>query len=137
MSDPSQAPQGPERRKLERAPTTLRGKVFPGGLDCVIKDFNRGGARLQFAGPPPSDDALVVVIWSSGIAIEAVGCWRGGFEMGVRSLRRFDMRGRVPERLLEVKAQWLERRRRLRRSQLKDCPAMIDYRGSPSTVQLS
>jgi hypothetical protein len=137
MSDPAQTPQGADRRKLQRAVTALRGKVFPGGLDCVIKDFNRGGARLQFEGPPPLDDGLVVVIWSSGVAIEAIGCWRGEFEMGVRSLRRFDMRGRVPERLLEVKAQWLERRRRLRRSQLKGCPAVIDYRGSPSAVQLS
>jgi hypothetical protein len=130
-------PPAADRRELQRAPTALRGKVFPGGLDCVIKDLNRGGARLRFSGPPPADDRMVVVIWSTGVAFEAVGCWRGGAEAGVRFLRRFDMRGRAPERLAEVKAQWRDRRRRLRRSQLKDCTAMTGYRGSPSIVQLS
>jgi hypothetical protein len=126
-----------DRRASERTRTTLRGKVFPGGLDCVIKDISKGGARLCFAGPRPAEDRIVVVIWSTGAAVEAVRSWRRDGESGWRFLDRFDLRARVPERLAEVKAQWLGRRRRLRRRELADSGAMIGYRGSPSIVRLS
>jgi hypothetical protein len=34
----SETTQAPERRDSPRAPTSLRGKVFPGGVDCIIAD---------------------------------------------------------------------------------------------------
>jgi hypothetical protein len=126
-----------ERRDTPRIPTTLRGKTFPGGLHCIIHDFSRRGARLRFLDQAPTDDSVVVVIWSTGIAIEAVRCWREGVEIGWQFLSRFDLREAVPKRLADVKKQWGNRRPRLRRSQLKDCGVMIDYRGSPRAVQLS
>ncbi|HXQ17845.1 MAG TPA: PilZ domain-containing protein [Caulobacteraceae bacterium] len=126
-----------DRRDSERTPTTLRGKVFPGALDCVVSDFSKGGARLRFSGPPPAEDRIVVVIWSTGAAAEAVRCWRGDVEAGWRFLNRFDLRAAVPKRLAEVKAQWLGRRRQLRRRELAESGAMIGYRGSPSIVRLS
>ncbi|MFI4976368.1 MAG: PilZ domain-containing protein [Caulobacterales bacterium] len=126
-----------DRRAAPRTPTNLRGKVFPGGLDCVIKDHSPRGARLLFTGPPPEDDHIVVVIWSTGIAVEAHRRWRRGAEAGWQFLNRFDLRGTVPERLAEAKAQWLNRRRRIHRSHLKHCPAMMDYRGISRQVRLS
>src|SRR6185312_11483016 len=90
-----------ERRRLPRTPTSLRGKVFPGGVDCLIKDFSKGGARLRFQGAKPAEDRVVVVIWSTGVAVEAVRRWRAGAEAGFQFLHRFDLRRAVPERLAD------------------------------------
>jgi hypothetical protein len=129
-------PTATQRGSL-RTLTTLRGKVFPGSLDCLITDFSRDGARLRFPGQPPADDSVVVVIWSTGIAVEAIKRWHRGGEAGFQFLSRFDLRGTVPKHLAEVKLQWLDRRHKLRRRQLKDCGVMIAYRGSPRSVRLS
>jgi hypothetical protein len=137
VKDSSEANRAAERRDSLRTPTTLRGKVFPGRLDCIITDYSQTGARLRFSGRPPEGDDIVVVIWSTGIALEAKRCWREGAEAGCLYLRRFDLRGTVPHRLAEVKAQWQNRRPKLRRSQLRDSGVMINYRGSPRAVQLS
>ena len=59
-----------DRRNAERLATSLRGKVFPGQIDCVIADFSRMGARLKFDAPPPQDGRLIMVVWSSGVAFE-------------------------------------------------------------------
>jgi hypothetical protein len=126
-----------DRRDAQRTPTTLRAKVFPGGLDCVIRDIHVRGARARFESRPPADDRIVVVIWSTGVAHEAVRRWRCGAEAGFQFLSRFDLRGRVPARLADVKAQWLSRRHQLSRTQLKQCPVMVGYRGSPRAVRLS
>ncbi len=126
-----------DRRRAPRTPTTLRAKVFPGGWDCVVNDFSRGGARLRFAGEAPADDRIVLVLWSTGIAFEAVRCWRDGAEAGWRFLGRFDLRQTVPARLAEVKAQWRDRRHKLRRNELRDSGVMLGYRGSPRSVRLS
>jgi hypothetical protein len=128
---------GADRRDSARTPTTLRGKVFPGGLDCVVKDFSKGGARLRFLGQPPSEDRIVVVIWATGAGGEAVRCWRGDGEAGWRFVSRFDLRAAVPKHLADVKAQWLGRRRKLRRRELAESGAMLGWRGGPSIVRLS
>jgi len=126
-----------DRRDSARTPTTLRAKAFPGGIDCVVKDFSQRGAKLRFSGPQPRDDRIVVVIWATGAAAEAVRCWSGDVETGWRFLSRFDLRGPVPKGLAAVKAEWLGRRRKLHRRALQDCGVMIGYRGSPRGVHLS
>jgi hypothetical protein len=125
------------RRELARTPTTLRGKAFPGGRDCVIDNFNRRGARLVFSDVPPADAQLVLVIWSSGFAFAAEVRWRGGAEMGVQFQRRYDLRKMVPPELAEVKEEWLNRRQRLPRRKLQDCQVITGYRGPPRGVRLS
>ena len=112
-----------ERRDTARTPTTLRAKAFPGGLDCIVKDFSLRGARLRFPGAAPTDDRIVVVIWSTGSAVEAVGPGAPKARPDGGSLSRFDLRSAVPERLAAVKAEWLGRRRKLHRRELQDCPA--------------
>ena len=124
------------RRDSERTMTTLRGKAFPGALDCVVNDFSRRGARLIFPAQLPLDDHLVLVIWTTGLAFETETRWRETSEVGVEFQRRFDLRGTVPSRLLSVKAQWLNRRRRLPRRTLLDCRAMTGFR-APRAVRLS
>jgi hypothetical protein len=107
-----------ERRRLERVSTALRAKVFPGGLDCTIADFNDRGARLRFAERPAIADHLVMVVWSSGLAFEAVVRWRGGDEVGVEFQHKRDFRRPVPAELASIRAQWLKRRPRIRRRKL-------------------
>jgi hypothetical protein len=103
----------------------------------VVADYSQTGARLRFSGPLPTEDVIVVVIWSTGIALEAKRRWRDGAEAGWRFSRRFDLRRAVPDHLAEVKAQWRARTPRLRRNQLKASGVMTGYAGSPRAVQLS
>jgi hypothetical protein len=107
-----------ERRRLERVSTTLRAKVFPGALDCTIADFNERGARLRFAEQATIGDHLVMVVWSSGLAFEAVVRWRAGDNVGVEFLHKRDFRRPVPAELASIRAQWLKRRPRIRRRKL-------------------
>jgi hypothetical protein len=119
-----------ERRILERTPTALRAKVFPGAIDCVIKDFNERGARLRFTEPTVMGEQIVVVIWSSGLAFEAVTRWRSSREIGVQFSVGRDLRRPTPAHLAEIRAQWINRRPRLSRRKLAKCPAMIDDRAA-------
>jgi hypothetical protein len=106
------------RRALERAPTNLRAKAFPGGLDCTIRDYTKKGAKLQFEISPPLEERLLVVIWSSGLAFEAETRWRHGSEIGVLFHGSRDLRRYVPPELAPVAAQWRARRQRVSRRKL-------------------
>jgi hypothetical protein len=103
----------------------------------VVKDFSRRGARLCFLRPSPADLNMLVVIWSTGMAHEAVWCWSTGAEAGYRFQEQFNLRKAVPERWAQVRSQWLDRRPRLRRNALRAAGAMVGYRGSPGSVRIS
>jgi hypothetical protein len=126
-----------DRRVFERTPTALRGKLFPGGVDCTIRDMSRRGARLGFEGEPPAEEPSVVVIWATGFAFEVNRRWMARDEMGVMFRNRCDLRGKVPPQLVEIKAQWLGRRRQLHRNKIKGCDAVIGYRAPPRVVRIS
>ena len=126
MELPSEDASSIERRALPRQPTTLRGKVFPGGRDCVVKDYNERGARLQFAGDRPDDDQFVLVMWATGLAFEGQVRWRAGEELGVLFLRSCDFRGRTPAFFWAARAEWLRSRPRMSRRALNGASAMID-----------
>jgi hypothetical protein len=117
-----------ERRALERMPTTLRGKVFPGAVDCLITDYNAKGARLHFDERPAIGDRVVVVVWSSGLAFEATPRWRAGNDAGVQFTSSCDFRGRVPAHLASIRAQWKKRRPHIRRREMIKSSAMIQTR---------
>ena len=119
-----------ERRVLERTPTALRAKVFPGAIDCVIRDYNERGARLAFTERPVVDENVVVVIWSSGLAFEAVIRWRAGTEIGVQFQVGRDLRRPTPAHIAPIRAQWMNRRPRLSRRKLIKCAALIDDRAA-------
>jgi hypothetical protein len=133
---PDMAPAS-DRRVFERTATTLRGKVFPGAVDCKIRDMSRRGARLGFEGEPPAEDPTVVVIWTTGFAFEVTKRWTAGDEIGVLFSNRCDLRGKVPPHLVEIKAEWLGRRRQLHRNKIKGCDAVIGYRAPPRVVRIS
>lgn len=120
-----------DRRAHERVPTGLRAKVFPGAHDCVISDFSDRGARLTFAAPPLVGERLVLVVWSSGLAFEAVARWSAGLELGVEFLHKRDFRRPVPAELTAIRALWLKRRPRIRRKTLAANPAMIVQQRPP------
>jgi len=137
MSYASDLAHPKDRRTYQRMPTTLRGKVFPGAVDCVIRDMSRRGAKLGFTGQPPQGDQFVVVIWTTGAALEATRRWSTSNEIGVHIHNRVDLRGTVAPHLAEVKAQWANRRPKLSRVALKRCDAVMGKRGTPRVVQVS
>ena len=115
-----------ERRVLDRMPTTLRGKVFPGPVDCVVKDFNERGAKLQFEQAPPEGERLVFVVWTSGMAFEAQVRWRAGNSVGVQFIQRCDFRARTPAMFWPARTLWLKSRKPLRRTKVRAESAMIE-----------
>lgn len=117
-----------DRRAAERIPTSLRGKVFPGAIDCMIADFHKKGARLRFEGPPPSAERLTMVVWSSGVAFEAAVRWRAGQEVGVQFSSSRDLRRPAPPHLAAAQALWLKRRPRLGRRALIASPVILQDR---------
>ncbi len=123
-----------DRRSIPRQPTTLRGKAFPGGADCTIRDYNERGARLQFSGAAPEDDQFIVVVWSTGQAFEGQVRWRGGQEVGLLFLRSCDFRGRTPSFFWTARAEWLRSRPKLPRRTLKVCTSMIGPASGPPTA---
>jgi hypothetical protein len=107
-----------DRRAAERIPTSLRGKVFPGAIDCVIADFSKLGARVRFEAPPLAGARFTLVVWSSGVAFEAGVRWRRGDEIGVKFDGSRDLRRPAPPHLVEAQALWNERRPRVGRRAL-------------------
>ena len=114
-----------DRRLAERIPTSLRGKAFPGAIDCVITDFTKHGARLRFEGDPPAGVAFIMVVWSSGLAFEAEPRWRSGCEIGVRFAGSRDLRRPAPPHMAEAQAMWRKRRPRMRRKALIAAPGIV------------
>lgn len=117
-----------DRRAAERLATSLRGKVFPGPIDCTIADFSKLGARLRFAEPPTVGDTLVVVVWSSGMAFEAVTRWRQDDEVGVQFVACRDLRRPAPPHFADIQSLWLKRRPRIARGELIARSAIIEKR---------
>ena len=117
-----------DRRAAERVPTALRGKLFPGAVDCTIADFNRLGARLRLADPPAIGETLIVAVWSSGQAFEAVVRWRSADQVGVQFLSSRDLRRPAPAQFSEVQTLWLQRRPRIARRELIAKAAIIEKR---------
>ena len=130
MSQIDDASSTVNRRSLERTPTTLRGKIFPGTVDCTVKDYNERGARLRFQDTPTVSDRMVVVLWSSGLAFEAMVRWRSRFELGVEFLHSRDLRRPVPAHLAPIRAEWQARRPRFGRRDLNALPTMISTRAA-------
>jgi hypothetical protein len=117
-----------ERRAADRLPTTLRAKLFPGALDCLIVDFSKRGARLRFSAPPEIDERMVLVVWSSGLAFELEHRWSVGDEIGVQFVASRDLRRPAPPRLAAIQALWRKRRPRVGRRQLVKQAVIIENR---------
>jgi hypothetical protein len=109
--------------------TTLRGKMFlPGPVDCVIVDFSKHGARLRFSEPVALDDEFVLVVWSSGVAYQAVTRWVTDLEAGVEFLGNRDLRRPAPPHLAEAQSLWRHRRPRMSRRQALRQGAILQTR---------
>jgi hypothetical protein len=105
MVDVSAPPPTKNRRALKRAPSALRAKLFPGAVDCLIRDHSKLGARLSFRSPPPLGRRFLVVSQGSGLAYEVESRWRSGSEMGVRFRESWDLsRDELPPHLAEIAA---------------------------------
>jgi hypothetical protein len=128
---PKSALASKDRRATARIATSLRGKVFPGAIECVITDFNKVGARLRFKGAAPDGDQVIMVVWSSGVAFEANVRWRKEAEIGVSFASSRDLRRPAPSHLAEAQALWLKRRPRVGRRALIASPVILQERNRP------
>jgi hypothetical protein len=117
-----------DRRAAERIATSLRGKAFPGPVDCVIADFSKLGARLRFEAPPPEGERMIMVVWSSGVAFDATVRWRRGQEVGVQFASSRDLRRPAPPHLVEIQALWIGRRPRVGRRAMIASPVILQSR---------
>ena len=117
-----------DRRAAERVATSLRGKVFPGPVDCVVADFSKLGARLRFLGEAPTGARLTMVVWSSGRAFDATVRWRRGSEIGLQFASSRDLRRPAPPHLAEVQALWRKRRPRVGRRALIASPVILQQK---------
>jgi hypothetical protein len=125
-----------DRRIADRVSVSLRGKVFPGQLDCTVADFSKFGARLKFEQAPPTADRLTMVVWSSGVAFDAQVRWRRGAELGVQFCSNRDLRRPAPPHLVEIQALWMKRRPRVGRRQLIASPVILQQRPRSSRRSL-
>ncbi len=128
MDQPAPLANVRDRRAAERIPTSLRGKVFPGAIDCVVADFSKLGARLKFSGDPPEGVRFTMVVWSSGVALEAGVRWRRGDEIGVKFDGSRDLRRPAPPHLAEAQALWMQRRPRVGRRALNASPVILQQK---------
>lgn len=128
---PKSALSSKDRRAAARIATSLRGKLFPGAIDCVITDFTKLGARLRFEGPLPDGDQLIMVVWSSGVAFEAAVRWRRADEIGVAFASSRDLRRPAPAHLAEAQTLWMKRRPRVGRRALIASPVILHDRKRP------
>ncbi|MGH6955062.1 MAG: PilZ domain-containing protein [Caulobacteraceae bacterium] len=117
-----------DRRVAERIATSLRGKVFPRGTDCIVADFSKRGARLRFADAPPPGERMTMVVWSSGVAFEATVRWRRGLEIGVEFASSRDLRRPAPPHLAEAQALWMKRRPKVGRRALVKSAIILQSR---------
>jgi hypothetical protein len=76
-----------ERRRSERQPSFLRGRVyFNSGhcsLDCLIHDISYEGARIIFSDPVSIPDVIRLAIPKKNRMMDASVRWRRGLAMGV------------------------------------------------------
>jgi hypothetical protein len=71
---------------------SCRGRVFYGGriafngrqstMDCLVRNFSDGGARVEFGGTPLITDEVDLTIDRKGLAFRASMIWRRGDHAG-------------------------------------------------------
>jgi hypothetical protein len=95
-----------EQRVLPRLQIQLPAMAFPGG-NCRILDLTAVGARIQFDGPAPDLEQLVVLELDSGRAHDALAVWRRGSEVGLRLRSAAYMHEPAEPLFAEAEAFWL------------------------------
>ena len=81
------APHTPERRRIARQKSFLRGVVYfddhRSALDCLIRDVSPYGARLVFSDAVSAPDTVDLHIPQKSQTLRAHVIWRHGQEIGV------------------------------------------------------
>ncbi len=115
MADGEHSENPADRRTAPRQPTILRGKVFPGAVDCVVADMSERGACVTFEDEPVDGERLMLVMWSTGLAFDGEVRWRRGRKVGLRFVSRVDFRSRTPAAFHEARALWRKSRPKVRK----------------------
>jgi hypothetical protein len=76
-----------ERRSSPRQKSFIRGRVLfdrrRSTVDCLIREFSRNGARLEFSETATLPDAFEVHVPSKHEYFQAHAIWRTGHEVGI------------------------------------------------------
>src|SRR5881275_2472326 len=75
-----------DRRKFPRKRMLLSGQVIlsqRSTINCTIRDWNPGGARLVFSAPTQLPQLFRLLIVSTGIMVPATLVWQRGLAAGV------------------------------------------------------
>jgi len=103
------APAGGERRRTHRRRVLLRGKIVhltdDYGVDCVIRDLSRRGARINIAPEAVMTNPYLMVV-RDGVAHHAVVSWRWMGDAGLTFCESHPLRGDVEAPLKDIKRLW-------------------------------
>jgi PilZ domain len=111
-----------EKRKAARSRTLLGGVIAfnrrKSTMDCQVRNFSRGGARVTFTNTAVVPDQFDLTIAHKERAFRARMAWRRFDEAGIEFLSEYDNDVAVPlelmQRLKESEAQKAALRTRLR-----------------------
>ncbi|HXQ13387.1 MAG TPA: PilZ domain-containing protein [Caulobacteraceae bacterium] len=100
------------RRRVRRARTLLAGKIVIAQglniLDCMIRDFSSGGARVRINAATPLPPKVSLLVIKEGLLFEANVAWRQGDETGVTFVGQYDLRGDVDPARKGIRALWAQ-----------------------------
>jgi len=98
-----------DRRATPREQVLLPALLVDAGgarRPCVILDRSKGGLRVQFPTPDPVADSFAVVDLVSGVGHEVEVVWRHALDVGLRSLRSFDLNDVDDDRGARLRQIW-------------------------------
>jgi hypothetical protein len=75
-------------------------------LDCIIRDFSSGGARLRISAATTLPPNLGLLVIKEGLLFDATVAWRRGDETGLVFVRQYDLRGDVDPARRGICALW-------------------------------
>ena len=85
--DAADSHEGGKRRRLRRKQTSHNGRLVFGAnydhLDCVIRDFSEGGARVWVSNPDSVPEKVTLLEPTNLMAYDAIASWRCGNLIGL------------------------------------------------------
>lgn len=102
-----------DKRREPRPRAYLGGKLVYGdyfSLDCIVRDINGGGARVQIAAGQAVPDRLYLLELKSGVAYDAEVAWRRYPLIGLRFERAHNLAEAETPHLRILKRLWTSTR---------------------------
>lgn len=93
--DATDSPEAGKRRRLRRKQTSHNGRLVFGAnfdhLDCEIRDFSEGGARVWVSNPDAVPEKVTLLEPTNLMAYDATAAWRCGNLIGLSFEHEFSV----------------------------------------------